>query len=189
MRINIELIDCEYCKYRLKDKESHCNYCNNSRKIEKPFCNMCGNSMLITDCGDNYAYGLFKQKVSGAYNSEHLLDLNAYTFSLCEKCLRNLFNKFNIPPTVDDYHDGQIPYSEDKEIYDYSMWKKNGGAEKAYLKGKCNFVKNCRKKAIYSQFISNRFTENCCCEEHKNIRSFSNSKLKPFVPHHLKGFL
>lgn len=43
------------------------------------------------------AHGLIEQIVRGSFNSEHLDDMTTYTFSMCEKCLVDLFETFKIP--------------------------------------------------------------------------------------------
>jgi hypothetical protein len=47
--------------------------------------------------------GLVEVEVSGAYDSTHLEDCTNYTFSLCEKCLVELFETFSISPLETGY--------------------------------------------------------------------------------------
>jgi hypothetical protein len=43
-------------------------------------------------------YGLIEQEYTGGYDSiEGIQDLTKYTFSLCELCLKSLFDSFKIP--------------------------------------------------------------------------------------------
>lgn len=42
-------------------------------------------------------YGLIESRVTGGYDSYALRDCEAYTFSLCEGCLKALFDTFTIP--------------------------------------------------------------------------------------------
>ena len=73
---------------------------------------------------DPTPHGLVDIKVSGHYNSEHLLDCTTYQFSLCELCLRKLFNSFALPPKVFEYMMtrgdimGEYSYAEDREQYE-----------------------------------------------------------------------
>ena len=69
--------------------------------IKDVICNKCGESCIppqlrsITDGND--FYGLIEKTVSGGYYSHALSDCENYTFSLCEVCLKNLFDSFKIP--------------------------------------------------------------------------------------------
>lgn len=75
-------------------------------------CNKCGHSMAIDDRGGGILpdrgvgrqyLGLLRGSVDGCYASEELVDTHRYHFSLCEKCLVDLFHSFTIPPTVAEY--------------------------------------------------------------------------------------
>lgn len=57
-------------------------------------CNKCGKS-----CKGNIGNfnGLIETVIAGAYDSTHLDDLTRYAFSMCEKCLSELFLEFKIP--------------------------------------------------------------------------------------------
>ncbi len=48
------------------------------------------------------SYGLIEVTVSGGYHSFTLEDLTQYTFSMCEGCLKKLFDTFKIPPETLD---------------------------------------------------------------------------------------
>ena len=68
--------------------------------IDNIVCNKCGDSCLIpigkhTEIKEST--GLIEQTISGSYLSPHLEDCTNYTFSLCEKCLIELFEEFEIP--------------------------------------------------------------------------------------------
>lgn len=60
-------------------------------------CNKCG-STCKTKCG-NYE-GLIETQVYGGYDAL-LGDMVRYTFSICEICLKDMFDKFKIPPFED----------------------------------------------------------------------------------------
>jgi hypothetical protein len=72
-------------------------------------CNKCGGDMRtkrIADDGVEFFtgyYGMIDASVSGGFLSEHLDDVTTYRFSLCEKCLAELFGSFAHPPRVDKY--------------------------------------------------------------------------------------
>ena len=76
--------------------------------IDEVCCNKCGESCTIHICNDSNGnsikdhFGLIDCTVSGGYDSPHLTDLTYYNFSLCEKCLVELFETFKIPVTVTD---------------------------------------------------------------------------------------
>lgn len=67
-------------------------------------CNKCGESCRRNN-GDLFMgyYGLINAKVSGGYMSDPLQDGKTYKFSLCEKCLNNIFKKFKIKVEEDFY--------------------------------------------------------------------------------------
>jgi hypothetical protein len=62
--------------------------------INDIICNRCGGSCK---CEMNFN-GLLETCVVGAYDSTHLVDMRKYVFSLCEKCLSELFDSFLIKP-------------------------------------------------------------------------------------------
>jgi hypothetical protein len=104
--------------------------------------------------------------------------------------LRELFIKCKIKPTLFDYFSGDNEeWDQDQEYYEYRIWKDGGGHHQAYLNGKCNATKNCGNDAIYTRLHNDEFDENCCCEEHKDKRAYSNSKLTSFIPKNLRSFL
>lgn len=62
-------------------------------------CNKCGNSCEKGEAsvGSKDFYGLLETEVVGGYLSDPLEDLTTYTFSICETCLKELFDSFKIP--------------------------------------------------------------------------------------------
>ena len=139
-------------------------------------------------------HGLYNAQVMGGYYTPgHLLDMNRYTFSFCEKCLRQLFMQCKIKPIVDEMDfQGNIQEHEcwerDQHSYEYNMWRENGGHHQAYLDRKCNAEKDCPNRAVYTIRNSGEFTEDSCCEEHKRKEGSSYS-LVQFIRHELKAFL
>lgn len=69
---------------------------------EDIICNRCDGS-----CKGEYGNfnGLIEAKVAGAGDSTHLEDFHLYTFSLCEKCLSELFVGFSIKPDIQWHSD------------------------------------------------------------------------------------
>ena len=69
--------------------------------VEDVICNKCGQSLK----SDMNFTGLTEATVRGLYDSPKLTDETAYTFSLCEECLLDLFSTFKIPPAETGYSD------------------------------------------------------------------------------------
>lgn len=70
--------------------------------IAKVCCNNCGQSLRIEEQGRDGPffcgyYGLVHASVTGGFNSPAFDDCTNYTFSLCEHCLKALFQNFTIP--------------------------------------------------------------------------------------------
>jgi len=192
-------VECQRCNHWTQDLrlERLCEACNNTQQVIDPkekLCNLCAGPMSpLGTPNEQYDHGLTKAHVMGGYNSYHLLDMSRYTFSLCEECLRKLFIQFKIKPDVDDMDfDGgahEDSWENDQRCYEFRVWKDAGGHHQAYLDRKCNAIKDCQSKALYTVLHNNDFTEECACEEHKEMHLYSNSKLTKFIPHVLKPFL
>lgn len=77
-------------------------------QIHEVLCNMCGlscrgekdNSEPPYQMGD--FLGLIEETVMGGYFSEDFSDGDKYTFSMCEKCLLELFKQFVISPEKEE---------------------------------------------------------------------------------------
>jgi hypothetical protein len=197
-------VKCQGCAWQLENfpdrdwAEHPCPRCKNTRQVINPeeiLCNLCGECMCpLGTMNEQYPHGLHEAKVTGGYDSYHLFDMTTYIFSFCEKCLRKLFNECKVKPAIyDTSFEGELTQEEqwdkDQEAYEYRVWKDEGGHHQAYLNRKCNFVKDCPNEAIYTQLISDDFTESCSCEEHKKLWAYANSKLTKFVSNILKPFL
>jgi hypothetical protein len=63
------------------------------QEITEIFCNKCGMSCRGHVGNLN---GLIEATVSGAYDSTHLEDGDVYTFSLCERCIKELIDSFQL---------------------------------------------------------------------------------------------
>lgn len=200
-------VECTSCNWRVAQgqnmNEHPCDRCSNTRLMIDPkelLCNLCGECLchdITTPSGrwsSDYPHGLYDAKVTGGYESYHLLDLNRYTFSLCEKCLRQLFTQCKIKPEVVDVGLGgtvlgECGWEQDQKTYEYRLWKDNGGHHQAYLDRKCNAIKDCPNRAVYTLLHNDTiFTEEALCEEHKDHK-YSNSSLTKFIPNVLKPFL
>ena len=72
--------------------------------VKDILCNKCGNSCRPSNVHCRNFYGLIEARVTGGYFSEDLEDLTAYTFSICESCLKELFASFALPVEVSDYY-------------------------------------------------------------------------------------
>lgn len=197
-------VKCQSCTWQLENfpdrdwKAKPCPKCQNTRQVIDPkeiLCNLCGECMCpLGTMNEQYPHGLHEAKVTGGYDSYHLFDLTTYKFSFCEKCLKDLFVSCKIKPDVFDTNiDGELTSQEswerDQEAYEYRVWRDQGGHHQAYVNRKCNFVKDCPNEAVYTQLISGDFSENCSCEDHKDLWGYSNSQLTKFISNTLKPFL
>lgn len=137
---------------------------------EDTLCNFCGDSMMLP-CGNDPSamptpHGLVNARVSGGYFSEHLLDLVTYQFSLCEKCLRFIFDRCKVPVTVSNEGEKQH-YSEEKELFEYNLWLHADGRKKKLGTGLCNYNQHCKEKAVWRSIKDCSLHEEAYCEAHK----------------------
>jgi hypothetical protein len=210
MRKEHTYVDCAWCLSWDEEKRTKqvCYSCDGTRKVINPkgqLCNLCGGDMCYTFFNpyspetklpevEQKPNGLYNAQVRGGYYTPgYLLDMNRYTFSFCEKCLRQLFMQCKIKPIVDgmDFYDNIREadcWEDDQRQYEYQEWKKDGGHHKAYLDRKCNSRKDCPNKAIYTIMCNDEFSEDSTCEEHKRKEGGSYS-LVQFIRHELKAFL
>jgi hypothetical protein len=69
-------------------------------------CNKCGESIKVF-CHSHiprYNYGGIEGAIAfGVYGSNYLEDGTDYTFAMCERCTKELFDSFKIPPDEDYY--------------------------------------------------------------------------------------
>jgi len=158
--------------------------------IDAVVCNGCGGSLYPRDGTPNaqIAHGMHDVQLTGGYSSEGLLDLNRYTFSLCERCIRlKIFHHCIIPPRVEGLARGMLgwkveSFADDDRLWRYMEWKRNGGHGTAHLHGRCNAEIDCERAAVYSVVISDNVTEDCLCEEHKHrFDNCVNAALVSFV--------
>lgn len=199
MEQETKLVDCNRCGHWSDERrfKEVCEQCNNTRKTVDPstiLCNRCGECMRpLGTHNEQYPHGLEGAAIQGGYDSYHLLDCTTYKFSICEKCLRELFNQFKIKPTIIDslgtIDEKEDPWVLDQTAYEYRVWKDEGGHHKAYMEKRCNSVKDCPTRAVYTLLHSGDFSEDSACEEHKLTRCYSNTRLTKFISPALRAFL
>lgn len=151
-------------------------------------CNQCGGPLCpaVHESNPNGSvpHGLVEKEVVGGYESEHIFDCTGYKFSLCEKCLRTMFDGFKVPPEVRHYSIGVIgdtgtqeAYAADAEWYRHRLWERAGGPAKKLETGLCNGREHCQNPAKWRHFLSDSMTHEAYCDEHK--RGASNSCFVP----------
>lgn len=64
-------------------------------------CNKCGETCQKGSAESPDYYGLIEPEISAGYYSTHLSDGCTYSFSLCERCLDDLFQSFKLPVSRD----------------------------------------------------------------------------------------
>lgn len=77
---------------------------NKSKKIKCKYCNIC--KTYLKNIHGSY-YGLIDANFSSGYESTDFLDGFSFDFSLCEKCLHDLFDRFKKSPKITNYFDGE----------------------------------------------------------------------------------
>lgn len=181
---------CEYCEGdRAKgaiELALQCGWCKGKgyhRKASSYTCNQCG-EYLLPNGGFGTPNGLVETKVSGGHNSDALLDGVEYTFSLCEKCLRVLFDGFSVPPQVRDRINCSLDsdpytYERDQEANANRIWRASGGPRKKFREGICNANEKCRSWATKRHFISGRLQDEAFCDEHARANTYGNSHWAP----------
>lgn len=207
-------ITCPHCEWDIKQSYydphiDHCVRCNNTREILDPrqlLCNLCGGEMYPSDMDpmevkDYDPHGLYDAKVTGYYGYDHLVEQHRYTFSFCEKCLRQLFVQCKVKPLIEEMSStgsgwdcrgvcGTIKWEQDQEDYEYKRWREDGGHHQAYLDRKCNAIKDCSNDAIYTVEDYDGFTEECSCEDHKGqVYYVGGGTFTKFIPNNLRAFL
>lgn len=138
-------------------------------------CNACGGTMLPERGGPNEErpHGLVETTVTGAYESFHLFDQSAYEFSLCEPCLRGLFDSFAIPPRLydsnvrGDQSPAALTYAEETIRYQDRLWVRDGGARERLLAGGCTATRRCGERATVRRYSSDQITDDAYCEAHR----------------------
>lgn len=88
--------------------------------VKPTVCNKCGGTLVSPNHPESQIdpdnpplYGLVGAKVRGHYSSYGLTDLTEYSFSICEGCLKTLFESFKHPPDTRDYEVWEDFYTPD----------------------------------------------------------------------------
>lgn len=80
-------------------------------------CNKCGTVYTVGEV-KNAEEGLIGCEIAAGYGACHLTDGIKYTFSICEKCLSELFDTFTVPvQQVDCNPDSDVPESALLELF------------------------------------------------------------------------
>lgn len=160
------------------DKCRTCKGKGFKRSNSSYICNKCGNSLCFGHEDWISPHGLVDLAVSGGYHSEHLLDCTSYKFSLCEKCIREIFESCKIPPAVHGMGDYES-YAEESASYKSMRWDRSTGPSEKYAQGICNASENCNNAADYRYYNGGNIYDKAYCSEH--IKRYSNSSVK-FIP-------
>jgi len=158
-------------------------------------CNRCGGPLCPDvqegDPNGRIPHGLVDVGVVGGYDSRSIFDMTKYVFSICEPCLRLMFEEFKVKPRVFDVdvrgnvltEDG---YEQDRRFYLDRMWRdQEQGHIRALLGGRCNADFMCEERAKYRVYYSSSPSTDTCCEAHR--RRFENTINATFVPIELAG--
>lgn len=116
MTIKYNLIECPNCLSKRKGGDLQgaliCSRCSGNGILKEVFeilCNNCGKNIIKSpetcraQSSCSTSGNLIGITVDGNYDSFYLFDGTSYTFSICEECLRNMFENFKIKPKVVDY--------------------------------------------------------------------------------------
>lgn len=160
--------DCSNARARNNyTKARNCQTCHGYGMVidREVACNQCGGKMAAE--GDPNVYGLVRASVQGGYGSTHLFDMTTYCFSLCEACLRTMFQGFTVPPGVSSFDDTPEDYSTfEKDDLAHRTWVKSGGRVAKLATGVCNATEACKNEAAFRYFVSGNMTDESFCVEH-----------------------
>ncbi len=183
--------------YKCNVNSSCCKGTNFVIDPSERLCNQCGFALKeAIDKNDFQSdYGLRDVQVEAGYFSNYLTDWNQYIFSLCEKCLRDLFIRFKIKPDI-YCHSDNVGYSweEDNEGIEERLWHRSEGPKEKYKQQLCNERQHCPYRAVYSLFYvaddGDTFANTGVCIDHSERYVGKNSyKLVPFISHKLIVFI
>ena len=94
---------------------------------EPTICNNCGEECDYHWMESHEKHGLIGQRYSGGFSSPALEDCTTYYFSICEHCLKDMFNSFAIPVDEGEYH---VWTGEEVKLSKYKSRKdRKGGLE------------------------------------------------------------
>lgn len=152
----------------------HCRECKGTgfvRSRETYVCNKCGDCLCppIGTMNQDAPHGLVEATVSGGYDSRHLFDTTNYSFSLCELCLRNLFNECAVPPKISHYMGpGWKTYQEDRVMWEDRLWEESEAFMAHTAAGLCT-TRLCGHPATQRELISGLPTNVLACDAHARL--------------------
>lgn len=181
---------CHSCEdYRSSGEFSlalNCSRCKGTgivRDVTSYICNGCGKNPCLKAHTDSEGepYGIIDYKYSDAYASDALTDGTTYTFSLCEDCLRILFDGFVVPPNVGNYLPGGFDsYAEEKAYSIQRKWERGNGPQEKFLAGLCNQFEGCKNLAAFRKFSGYKaLTDDVCCFDHIGQGLYSGEMWAP----------
>lgn len=165
-----------------------CNLCGGSLKLDYADLQMPPRESEYQDIG-----GLIEQSVVGGYESTHLLDLQEYVFSICEPCLRKLFDRMVIAPHTRDLHSDWEDYESDWEDYEEDRarmawcrftWDRGENGQRAVgARGMCNMELPCPNTGAWRVYHDDHLTGDVACDVHKDrfARSLGHHTAVPFA--------
>lgn len=147
------------------------------------FCNQCKACLrAFPDMESSEQEGLVEAHVVGGYMSKHLFDMSCYTFSLCEKCLRTLFNGFATPPTVTSNlpsNRAVFDYADDLAAYYRKQWQATPEVEERFKARICNYDADCTEPGEAIIFYSGEMSDKVRCHKHIEDRLTVNAVRVP----------
>ena len=179
---------CERCRAQREagDLETAlgCSSCKGTgitRAAASFVCNGCGGSMGYP--GDSSPHGLVEVNVPGHYHSQFLLDTTTYGFSLCEACLRKMFDGCKIPPSIGFYmgDPGFKDYAEEHASYLWHRWRWAEGHVVKLNAGLCNATIACEHPALWRAIYCDGLALESRCDEHAKNGLSSSERLVSFA--------
>lgn len=173
-----EEMDCHMCRGKgtIRDPASHvCNACGGSMLPEFPEWWLKRHGGADGDGGlveRRFPLGLVDAQVTGGYDSRHIFDLTTYEWSMCEGCLRTMFNGFKVPPYVADAIRGSsksYKYEDDRKYWEFRVWKDSGNGLAWAKRGGCNGSLRCSNATTHRRYTSGSISgDESLCDEHAN---------------------
>lgn len=183
------LVACEQCAEARVEQDfisaKGCQTCGGKgyhRAHDSFHCNNCKASLqAFPDSGFAEQEGLVEASVSGGYMSRSLFDGSTYIFSLCEACLREMFDRFQTPPTIKGWLPGGAgqTYAEDQAAHRRRVWRRTSGPSERFAKRVCNFEEGCSLPAEFVRFQSGRMVPECVCKNHVSHANFPQATFVP----------
>lgn len=177
-------LDCAPYRETEPARAMECRRCRGTgrrRKASSYVCNKCGEGLCpaFESHGFTDAYGLVEAEVDGGYFSDDLSDMTVYVFSLCERCLRGIFDACKVPPLVVDLGDGsREDYAEHAAALVRRAWQREHAAAR-FGTGRCNYEEACEGKAEHVCFLSQDMTTSAYCAEHAAVPYAMNTRFLP----------